>query len=106
LTAWGAGLVLAAGVIIVGRYLQRRDDRAFLEAALLCALAFFVLATRMHERYVYGAFLLAGPLIAFGRSGLVSSVVLTVTMYLNLAYSLAYQTVMDARTVSVDPTDL
>ncbi|HZW52820.1 MAG TPA: phospholipid carrier-dependent glycosyltransferase, partial [Candidatus Elarobacter sp.] len=87
-------------------YLQRRDDRALLEGAMLCALAFFVLATRMHERYVYGAFLLAMPLVAFGRSGLWSAAVLTVTMYLNLAYSLAYQTVMEAHTAGVDATNL
>ena len=95
LALWGIGWSLAATALIVGRYLQRRDDRALLEGAMLCALAFFVLATRMHERYVYGAFLLAMPLIAFGRAGLWSSLVLTVTMYVNLAYSLAYQTVME-----------
>ncbi|MEA2721146.1 MAG: dolichyl-phosphate-mannose-protein mannosyltransferase, partial [Candidatus Eremiobacteraeota bacterium] len=103
---WGVGLVLAATVLIVGRYLQRRDDRALLEGAMLIALAFFVLATRMHERYVYGAFLLAMPLLAFGRGGLWSSVVLTVTMYLNLAYSLAYQTVMEQKIVGVNASDL
>ena len=106
LSVWGIALVVAATALIVGRYLQRRDDRALLEAAMLCAFAFFVLATRMHERYVYGAFLLAMPLIAFGRIGLVPSVVLTVTMYLNLAYSLAYQTVMELHTTGVDATDL
>jgi Gpi18-like mannosyltransferase/predicted membrane-bound dolichyl-phosphate-mannose-protein mannosyltransferase len=106
LATWGVALVLAATALIVGRYLQRRDERAFLEGAMLCALAFFVLATRMHERYVYGAFLLAMPLIAFGRSGLWPAVLLTVTMYLNLAYSLAYQTVMEAHTAGVDATDL
>src|SRR3984893_18490612 len=46
------------------------------------------------------------PLIAFGRTGLISSVVLTVTMYLNLAYSLAYQTVMENHVAGVDATDL
>jgi Gpi18-like mannosyltransferase len=106
LGVWGIALVLAATLLIVGRYLQRRDDRALLEAALLCALAFFVLATRMHERYVYGAFLFAVPLIAFGRIGGWSSFVLTVTMYLNLAYSLAYQKVMEAHVAGVDATNL
>jgi len=106
LAVWGIALVVAATLLIVGRYVQRRDDRALLEAALLGALAFFVLATRMHERYVYGAFLLAVPLIAFGRIGGWSSLVLTVTMYLNLAYSLAYQTVMEAHVAGVDATDL
>src|SRR6202011_5482954 len=106
LAAWGIALVLAATGLIVGRYLQRRDDRALLEAALLCALAFFLLATRMHERYVYGAFLLAVPLIGFGRTGVWSSFVLTVTMYLNLAYSLAYQTAMETHATGVDTRDL
>ncbi|HWT05314.1 MAG TPA: glycosyltransferase family 39 protein, partial [Xanthomonadales bacterium] len=103
---WGIALVLAATLLIVGRYVQRRTDRALLEAALLCALAFFVLATRMHERYVYGAFLLAMPLLAFGRIGGWSSFVLTVTMYLNLAYSLAYQTVIEAKVAGVNVMDL
>ncbi|MDQ6941859.1 MAG: phospholipid carrier-dependent glycosyltransferase, partial [Candidatus Eremiobacteraeota bacterium] len=35
-----------------------------------------------------------------------SSLVLTLTMYLNLAYSLAYQKVMEAHTAGVDATDL
>jgi dolichyl-phosphate-mannose--protein O-mannosyl transferase len=103
---WGIGLVAAATALIVGRYLQRRDERAFLEAAMLCALAFFVLATRMHERYVYGAFLLAIPLVAFGPTGIWSTVVLSITMYLNLAYSLAYQAVMEAHTQGVNASDL
>jgi Gpi18-like mannosyltransferase len=106
LSGWGIALVAAATALIVGRYVQRKDERALLEGAMLCALAFFVLATRMHERYVYGAFLLAMPLVAFGRAGLWSSLVLTVTMYVNLAYSLAYQTAMEAKTPGVNTFDL
>ena len=106
LALWGVALVAVSTALIVWRYLQRRDDRALLEGAMLCALAFFVLATRMHERYVYGAFLLSMPLIAFGRIGLWSSITLTVTMYLNLAYSLAYQTVVENKVPGVDATDL
>jgi dolichyl-phosphate-mannose--protein O-mannosyl transferase len=103
---WGIGLVVAATALIVGRYVQRRDDRALLEAAMLCALAFFVLATRMHERYVYGAFLLAMPLIAFGRIGLWSAGVLSVTMYLNLAYSFAYQAAVESKLPGLNTADL
>jgi Gpi18-like mannosyltransferase/predicted membrane-bound dolichyl-phosphate-mannose-protein mannosyltransferase len=106
LSIWGVVLVLASTILIAGRYLQRRDDRSLIEGALLLALAFFCLATRMHERYIYGAFLLATPLIAFGTAGLWSSVVLTVTMYMNLAYSLYYQTVMENHTTGVDATNL
>ncbi|BDE06893.1 hypothetical protein WPS_21690 [Vulcanimicrobium alpinum] len=106
LSVWGVALVAGATMLVTGRYLQRRDDRALIEGALLCALAFFVLATRMHERYVYGAFLLTMPLVAFGRTGWIASITLTVTMYLNLAYSLAYQTVMEQHTQGVDATNL
>ena len=106
LALWGVLLVLGATALIIGRYLQLRDDRALLEGALLCALAFFVLATRMHERYIYGAFLLAMPLIAFGRIGLTSSIILSITMYLNLAYSFAYQSVMENHQTGVDATNL
>jgi len=106
LALWGVLLVLGATALIIGRYLQLRDDRALLEGALLCALAFFVLATRMHERYIYGAFLLAMPLIAFGRIGLTSSIILSITMYSNLAYSFAYQSVMENHVTGVDATNL
>ena len=104
--AWGIALVAAASALIVGRYLQRRDEFSFLEGAMLLAFAFFVLATRMHERYVYGAFLLSFPLIARGRVGIWSATVLTITMGLNLAYSLAYQAVMEAKTAGVDASNL
>jgi dolichyl-phosphate-mannose--protein O-mannosyl transferase len=105
LAVWGIVLVAASTALVVGRYLQRRDDRALLEGAMLCALAFFVLATRMHERYVYGAFLLAMPLLAFGRGLVWPAIVLTVTMYLNLGYSLAYQTAMELH-LQVDARNL
>ena len=106
LAEWGVALVLAAVALVVGRYLQRRDDRALLEAAMLCALAFFVLATRMHERYVYGAFLFAMPLLAFGSAARWPAFALTVTTYLNLAYSLAYQSAMEAKTGGLNTFDL
>lgn len=106
LSVWGIVLVIASTLLVAGRYLQRRDDRALLEGAMIVALAFFTLATRMHERYVYGAFLLAMPLIAFGRTGLWSAILLTVTTYLNLAYSFAYQSVMEAHTPGIDATNL
>ena len=106
LYVWGIVLVVASLALVTGRYLQRRDDRSLLEAALLCALAFFCLATRMHERYVYGAFLFAMPLVALGRVGLWSAVILTVTTFLNLAYSFAYQTAMEQHTPGIDAANL
>ena len=103
---WGIVLVLAATALIVARYLQERTDRAFLDAAMLVAFAFFILATRMHERYIYGAFLLVFPLFGFGRRNVWSAIVLSVTMLLNLVYSFAYQTTMETHPPGVDPTNL
>jgi Gpi18-like mannosyltransferase len=106
MVAWGVGLVLAAVALIAGRFLQLRDERAFLEAAMLVAFAFFALATRMHERYIYGAFLLVIPLVGFGRRYWIAAGLLSVTTLLNLIYSFAYQTVMEQHTAGVNPTDL
>jgi 4-amino-4-deoxy-L-arabinose transferase-like glycosyltransferase len=106
MVVWGWLLVAGASLLFVGRYLQRKDDRAFLEAAMLVSFGFFILATRMHERYVFGAFLLMMPLVAFGRRYVWASVTLSITLFANLAYSLAYQTVMEAKTPGVDATSL
>ena len=103
---WGVVLVLAASALIVARYLQERTDRAFLEASMLVAFAFFTLATRMHERYIFGAFLLAFPLIAFGRRQIWTAVVLSFTTLLNLIYSFAYQTTMETHPPGIDPTNI
>jgi dolichyl-phosphate-mannose--protein O-mannosyl transferase len=103
---WGIVLVLAATALIVARYLQERTDRAFLEGSMLIAFAFFTLATRMHERYIFGAFILAFPLLAFGRRRLWAVGLLTLTTLLNLVYSFAYQTTMETHPPGVDPTNL
>lgn len=101
---WGIILVGAATALIAARYLQERSEEAFLGACMLTAFAFFALATRMHERYIYGAFLLAFPLLGFGRRRLWAALVLSVTTLLNLVYSFAYQTVMENHPAGVDAT--
>jgi Gpi18-like mannosyltransferase len=106
MVVWGIALVLAATALVTARYIQQRDDRAFLEAAMLVAFAFFCLATRMHERYIYGAFLLSIPLVAFGRRYWWVAIGLSITTLLNLVYSFAYQTVMEQHTPGVDATNL
>ncbi len=106
MVVWGWLLVAGAALLFVGRYLQRKDDRAFLEAAMLVSFGFFILATRMHERYVFGAFLLMMPLVAFSRRYVWASIAVSLTLLVNLAYSLAYQTVMEAKTPGVDATSL
>ena len=47
----------------------RRDDlRGVLLASLVLAIAFFVLPTRVHERYLFPALALAAPLVLSGRA--------------------------------------
>ena len=57
---------------------------------MLLSLAFFILSTRMHERYIFNAFLLMPALMFAGRRYIVSAALLTVTLLGNLVYSLDY----------------
>ena len=79
---------VAASILIVARYLQVRTDAAFLEAAMLLTFAFFILSTRMHERYVFNAFVLLIVLMVFGRRFIYGAAIVSFTLLLNLAYSL------------------
>jgi Gpi18-like mannosyltransferase len=102
---WGIILVAAAAALIVTRYLQRGDELAFLEAAMLISLAFFVLATRMHERYIFNAFALMVPLAAINRRYLIPIGAISVTLLANLWYSLYYAQAMEAK-LPVNATDI
>jgi dolichyl-phosphate-mannose--protein O-mannosyl transferase len=64
------GALLFAVVALLALVLvARRDDlRGILLASLLLAVAFFVLPTRVHERYLFPALALAAPLILSGRA--------------------------------------
>jgi Gpi18-like mannosyltransferase len=104
--AWGVGLFLAAALLVVSRLVQRRDALATLEAAMLLSLGYFVLATRMHERYVFNAVLLAAPLIFYRRRYLYAAILLSITLLANLFYSLEYLHVVEAKVPGLDPTDL
>jgi predicted membrane-bound dolichyl-phosphate-mannose-protein mannosyltransferase len=103
---WGVSLMLAAMVLVCSRFLQRRDSLALLEAAMLLSLGYFVLSTRMHERYIFNAVLLAAPLMFARRRYLYAAILLTITLTANLFYSLEYLHVLDAKIPGVDPTDL
>jgi dolichyl-phosphate-mannose--protein O-mannosyl transferase len=65
LTWQQVGIALFAVVALVALWqVARRDDlRGILVAALLLAIAFFVVPTRVHERYLFPALALAAPLV-------------------------------------------
>lgn len=103
---WGLLLLVAAVILIVVRYVQAKTDRAFLESAALLTLAFFILSTRMHERYVFDGLAFTIPLLFSARRYLCAAVALSVTLFANLLYSLYYLKVMEQHIPSVDPANL
>src|ERR1700676_534576 len=102
---WGIVLFLAAIALVVSRYIQSGKPTDFLAGAMILSLGYFVLLTRMHERYIFDAFLLAIPLVALRRRYLWAAIVLSLTLLANLYYSLDYLRVMNNQ-VSADPADL
>ena len=103
---WGIVLVVAATALIVVRYLQERTERSLVEAAALLALAFFMLATRMHERYVYDGLLLTIAAMPFAARYRWAAAIFSMTLLVNLFYSLAYLAVVLNSTPGVNPTDM
>jgi Gpi18-like mannosyltransferase len=104
--AWGVLLLLVAVGLVVSRYVQRREIVALLEGAMILSLGYFVLSTRMHERYIFSAVALAVPLIYYRRRYLYAAVILSATLLGNLLYSLDYLYVMDAKIQGVDAGNL
>jgi Gpi18-like mannosyltransferase len=103
---WGILLIVASVALIVTVYLQRRDAPSFLEGALLLSLGYFIFSTRMHERYIFQAFVLAMPLVWLRRRYLYTAILLSLTLLANLFYSLRYLQVVDQRVAGVDPTNI
>jgi dolichyl-phosphate-mannose--protein O-mannosyl transferase len=88
-------LVVVAVALVVWRYVQERTPRALLEGCAVAAIAFFVLATRMHERYLFNGLLFTIVCIPFARRYLWGAVALTAVLFANLEYSLQYLYVME-----------
>lgn len=105
---WLAGIVLvvAATGLLLWRYVQLPSPRAFLEACALSLLAFYLLATRMHERYLFDGLLFIIALVPFARRYLFAALVFTLSLFVNLLYSLTYLNVIQAHTPGVDARDL
>lgn len=102
----GMFLVTAAAVLILWRYVQARTSQALLESAALLLLAFFMLSTRMHERYVLEGLIFTIACIGFARRYLYIAIVLSLVLWANLDYSLAYLAVASGQAISSNSSDL
>ncbi len=87
---WGIGLVLAAVALVVWRYVQDRSQRAFLEGCAVATLAFFILSTRMHERYIFDGVVFAIACVPLARRYIWGAVALSIVLYANLQYAIQY----------------
>ena len=102
------GVILVAGAVLIGlaRYVQLRTSAALLEAAALVTLAFFMLATRMHERYIYDGLLFTMAAIPFAKRYLWCALAFSATLLVNLFYSLTYLNVVTNAVPGVNAYDM
>jgi Gpi18-like mannosyltransferase len=103
---WGIALVVAAVGLVVWRYVQDRSPRAFLEGCAVATLAFFVLATRMHERYIFDGVLFAIACVPLARRYLWGAIALSIVFYANLQYSIAYLAAVTYHTPGANTSNL
>ncbi|HET9393427.1 MAG TPA: phospholipid carrier-dependent glycosyltransferase [Candidatus Rubrimentiphilum sp.] len=103
---WGVVLTGIAVVLVLVRYAQARTSEAFIEAAALSTLAFFMLSTRMHERYLFNGLLFTIAAAPFAIRYLWASVIFSGTLLVNLFYSLTYLTVVTQSTAGVNAADM
>jgi Gpi18-like mannosyltransferase len=103
---WGLGLLAAATVLVVWRYVQVRTSQALFESAAVLMIAFFMLATRMHERYLFDGLLFAIACLPFAWRYIVGATILSITLWANLDYSLAYLANADKPAPFVSAVDL
>ncbi len=100
--AWGMALTIAALALIVWRYIQDRSSQALLEGCAIATLAFFTLATRMHERYVFNGLIFTIACVPFARRYLWGAFAISLVLFANLAYSLQYVHVAGSNIVGLN----
>jgi dolichyl-phosphate-mannose--protein O-mannosyl transferase/Gpi18-like mannosyltransferase len=103
---WGIALVVASLGLVVWRYLQERTPAALMEACAIALLGFFILSTRMHERYSFDAVLFCTACIPLARRYLWGTIALTVVLFADQIYALQYLSVVTNHTPNVDSADL
>jgi len=81
----GGGLIAAAiGVLMVVLWRRHDDRRALLVALTVMAIAFFVIPTRVHERYLYPFFALGAILLVLRPRWAVVYAILAAANFANL----------------------
>ena len=103
---WGLLLLVAALGLVLWRYIQLKTPRALLESCAISTLAFFVLSTRMHERYSFDGLVFTIVCLPFAARYLWGAVALTVVLFANLQYSLQYLNVMQNHVAGADAQNL
>lgn len=103
---WGLMLLGGALVLVLWRYLQAKTSRALLESCAIATLAFFVLSTRMHERYSFDGLLFTIACVPFAARYLWGAFALTVVLFANLQYALQYLHAMQFPVAGVDTQNL
>ncbi len=84
----GMGLLVPLYVFIGFRLWHERSPRGMIFAIFAAVFGFFMLAPRMHERYLYAGLVFAAPLVVEGAEMATVFAILTVTCLFNLAYVL------------------
>jgi len=92
LSAFALGMTLFLGVYLAAAYIlyRRRTMRGLLLAIFIAYLAMFVLAPRIHERYLYPALAILAPMALESPAMLSIFAVLSGTFLLNLAWVKRY----------------
>ena len=103
---WGIVLVIAASVLVVWRYIQEKSEGALLEACALVLLGFFILATRMHERYSFDGVLFSIACVPLARRYLWGTVALSVVLFADCIYALQYLAAVTGHSTGADPHNL
>ncbi len=80
----GTGLLIAAFVVACAMIARRPDRLTILVGVTLLAIAFFILPTRVHERYLFPFFALGAILAAVSARWLLAYVVLSAATFLNM----------------------
>lgn len=100
---WADVAFIIVAALIFWRYTRVRDDRALVEASFLVMLAFFLILTEMHERYLIYALTFIPILAILDRRYLWCAAVLTLTQWLNLEYSLSYMWIESDKPPGINP---